>query len=313
MVILQPQSVVELKDLKLHLLRTVCILILICAVAICLSFVLYWVGIVFFNSEYDILELSLVFIIFILLISIPFLVPETLTERGEEKLRNWFVSKRQHYELNTRYVLRNFFIRLGTIIAISTMLVMLLIQATLPEGEQSPLYPLIPFFSGIFLFILGRSIISDYGVSFIHFKKFRSGKWKIFKDLERGLKNYNRAVGFGFQAKKLYSITQYARHVYSLGLREEIYPLETGLDKIIQAFENRNLGEIPKTLAELAKNSDSFVEKYGIEFKPSFRTRTKETITSSFHKALPQLIWLLISIGIFLLLSPFIPIEISFP
>lgn len=236
-----------------------------------------------------------------------------LFERGGEKWENWVSHKLQRYELRIRYILRKFLIRLGVTAVIGAMLIMILMQLT--NGGLSA-YTLIILFSGLFSGFLGVSLIFHYDISLIYFRNFRTNKIKHFKDLKHGLENYNKAVGFRFQSQKLYAITQYAKHVYNLELKEEINRLETKLDKIIRALENKNFGEIPSTLTELSKNSNFFIKKYGdvgIEIKAPFWTRTKEAITSSFHKALPQLIWLLIAIAIFLVLRMFIPIEISIP
>lgn len=294
------------------MLRIVCNIILVCVICISTSFILSWVLEAFFNLEPNFWGLSLVFMIFGLFLSIPFLTVG-LAERGRNKGLRWFNQKLQRYEPRTRYTLRMFLTRLGVILVIGVILLVFLMQV----ADKEPwAYTLVPLFSGLFLGLLGASLISYNEISLIHPKKFRMDEEKRFKDLKLGLENYNRAVDFSLQRKKLYAIIQYVKHVYNLGLKEEKHRLETNLDKIIRALENENLSEIPKTLVKVFKNFDSFIKEYGdigIEIRAPLWTRTKETMVSSFHKALPQLIWLLITIAIFLVLRMFIPIEISIP
>jgi len=305
-----------LRDLRFNLLKIFCTTILFISVCIATSFIFYWVGKAFFNVEYNVLGIFVVLTVFACVFVIPFLIPKRPFAQRERKWRVWIDSKLSGYRLRTRYVLRKFLVRLGAVFSLGDLVVISLIQLTLQEGKQAQPYVLLPLFFGIFLSFIGLLVISDIDTSLLHFRKFREDEVKFFEDFRVGLKNYNRAVGFSFERTKLSVIIQYVEYIYQLNLKEEIYKFETHLDKVISALKERNLAEIPKVLAKVSKESDEFVERYrsiGIKIKTPFWTRMKEIMASSFRDVLPKLLWALIVIAVFLILSMFFSIDISMP
>lgn len=306
------ESMRRLRDARFYLLRTIFAVVLMGSSSIALTSVLYWVGRAVFNVDLqNIYVLGLMIFIF----GMAFWVmasTSTLQERGGRILQNWFDSKLEHFELRTRYELRLFLFRIGMIIFLGTVLFAFF--GTL-AGQRHMLY-IDLFIVGPVLILISHSLISDTGIALLFLKKFRSDKTKDNEDLRYGLQRYNRSVGFHIAPKRLSAISQYAIHVYHFKLGECETNIEKKLDEIIQSLENKQYGQIPDALVQLSTDCDSYITKYGglgIEIKPSLWIRTKENVSSSLLKVLPQLFWLIILIAIYTILRTLIPIQLSIP
>lgn len=127
----------------------------------------------------------------------------------------------------------------------------------------------------------------------------------------------NKSVGFRFSSRRLSAIVQYIEHADNLDLKEERSQIDSRLDTIIHSLQGKQYSEIPQILASLSAESDLLIQKYsdlGLEIKSFLQTKIKESCTSALQKVLPQLLWLLILLVVYLVLMTLFPtIELPFP
>lgn len=297
--------------MRFRLLRVLVALIIVGSLSLIITSVLYWVFRIVFDAGIDTLGIGLYFYFFGMIVW-GLISTSSHQEKGAIILRNWFDSRLKGFSLRARYQFRLFIFRVGIIAFLGTSIYA--IVATY-AGEQHVFY-IDLFIAGFFLMWFSPLLISDRDIALLFFRRFRNEKIKVAEDLELALKRYNKSVDFRFSSKKLSDIVQYVMHADGLGLEECKSSIDTRLSEIIQSLENKQYAKVPDILVQFSVDCDSFVKRYsdlGIEIRPSLWFRAKDTFSSCLLKILPQLLWLLILLIIYLVLRNFISIDFPFP
>lgn len=300
-----------MKDLRFRLLRVLAALIIVGSLSLMIVSVLNWILRIAFGSGINTLEMGLLLYFFGMVMWV-LISTSSQQEKGAIVLRKWIDSKLKGFSLRSRYHFRLFIFRVGAIASLGT----LIYGAVATYGGAKGSLHLDLFIAGFLLAWFSPFIISDKDIALFYFKKFRNEKIKVAEDLKRALKRYNKSVDFRFSSKNLSDLVQYVMHAEGLDLEECRSTIDARLDEIIQSLENNQYGRVPDILVQFSTDCDSFVKKYGdlgVKIKPSFWFRAKDNFSASLLKILPQLLWLLVLLIVYLILRNFISIDFPFP
>ena len=141
------------------------------------------------------------------------------------------------------------------------------------------------------------------------------GRTGRFENLQKGLKDYNKALGSTLSIKRLLTISQCVEEGFLIGNDQEKEEMGRQLHVLFLNLKDRNVCSADRNLIDLSQSAEETVrrqkEVLGFEAKYPYRLVLWDTLRSSVGRVFPEVLSLLIGIAVLVILSYF-GIKISF-